>query len=147
MDNAVLPPDRKWYSLRSPPNVNYSDKRSTRLSMGWNNIIVGSNEIHSVAKYYINVVNVIYSFVKPTPPTNILTNKTILKKYSINKGLKVYGKKGKAAVRKQLQQFHDHRVDEPKKSQDLSYEQQRRSLAYLIFLKLKINEVTINGGI
>ena len=48
VDNGVLPPERKGYSLRKPPNVKYSDKRANRISMGWNNLIVGSNEIHSV---------------------------------------------------------------------------------------------------
>ena len=69
----------------------------------------------------------------------------ILNQYSIKQGLKVFGKKGEAAVRKELQQFHDRRVLEPNKPQDLSYEQRRRSLAYLMFLKLKIYEVTIKG--
>ena len=50
VDNKVLPHDRKDYILRNHPNVNYSDKIATRISMGWNNLIVGSNEIHSVAK-------------------------------------------------------------------------------------------------
>ena len=98
--------------------------------MGWNNIIVGSNELYSVAKSYINVVNSITYFVKPKPPTNIITNDTILSHYSINKVLNVFGKKGEAAVRKELQQFHYCRVVELKKPQDLSYEQWRRSLAY-----------------
>ena len=83
LDNEFLPTDIKGYILRKPPNVNYSDKRATCLSMGWNNLIVGSNEIHSVAKSYINVVSAITYFVKPTPPTNIITNKTILNQYSI----------------------------------------------------------------
>ena len=74
VDKKVLPTDRKGYILRNPPNVNYSDKRATRRSMGWNNIIFGSNELHSVAKAYITVVNAIASFVKPIPPTNIITN-------------------------------------------------------------------------
>ena len=103
VDNKVLPPERKGCILRNPPNINYSDKRSTRLSMGWNNIIVVSNEIHSVAKAYVNVINAITSFFKPTSPTNIITNKTILTQYSIKQGLKVFGKKGGAAVRKELQ--------------------------------------------
>ena len=122
VDKKVLPPERKGYILRNPPNVNYSDKRATWLSMGWNNLIVGSNEIHSVAKAYINVVNAITYFVKPTPPTNIITNETILTQYSINQGLKVFGKKGEAELRKGLHQFHDRSVVEPKKPQDLSYE-------------------------
>ena len=105
--------------------------------MGWNNLIVGSNEIHSVAKAYVNVVNAITSFIKLTPSTNIINNKTILTQYSIKQGLNVFGKKGGAAVQKELQQFHDHRVVEPNKPQDLSYEQRRSSLAYLMFLKLK----------
>ena len=37
--------------------------------MGWNNLIVGSNEIHSVVKAYINVVNAIYLF-RQTNTTN-----------------------------------------------------------------------------
>ena len=105
--------------------------------MGCNNPIVGFNEIHSIAKAYIHVVNAITSFVKLTPPTNIITNETILTQYSIKQVLKVFGKKCKAEVRKELQQFHDRRVVEPKKPQDLSYEQRRRSLAYMMFLKLK----------
>ena len=145
MDNKVLPPERKGYILRNPPNVNYSDKIATRLSMGWKNLIVVSNEIHSVAKASFNVVNAITSFFRPTPPTNIITNENILTQYSIRQGLKVFGKKVEAAVRKELQQFHYRRVFKPKKPQDLSYEQQRRSLAYLMFLTLKSDEVTIKG--
>ena len=100
VDKKVLPTERKGYILRNPPNVNYSDKRATWLSMGWNNIIVGSNEIHSVAKAYVNVVNAITYFFKPTPPTNIITNETILTQYSIKQGLKDFGKKVEAAVQK-----------------------------------------------
>ena len=76
-------------------------------------ILVGSNEIHSVVKAYINVVNDITYFFKPTPPTNIISNRIILTQYRINQGLKVFGKKGEAAVRKELQKFHDRRVVEP----------------------------------
>ena len=68
--------------------------------MEWNNIIVGSNELHSFAKAYINVVNSITYFAKPTPPINIITNDTTPNQYSINKGLKVFEKKGEASVRK-----------------------------------------------
>ena len=66
--------------------------------MVWNNLIVGSNELHSVAKSYIYVVNAIDYFAKPTPPTNIITNETILTQYSINQGLKVFGDEGEDAV-------------------------------------------------
>ena len=66
--------------------------------MGSKNLIVGSNKIHSVAKAYINVFNAIASFVKPTPPTNIIINETILTQYSIKQEPKVFGKKGEAAL-------------------------------------------------
>ena len=100
VENKVLPTERKGYILSNPPNVNYSEKRATRISMGWNNLIFGSNEIQSAEKAYVNVVNAITSFVKLTPPTNIITNKTILTQYIIKKGLKVFEKKGEAAVQK-----------------------------------------------
>ena len=99
-DNKVLTPDQKGYILMKPPNVNYSDKISTRRSMGWNNITVESNEPHSVAKSYVNVVNAIATFVKRTPPTNIIFNETILIQYSIKQGLKVFGNKYGYAARK-----------------------------------------------
>ena len=67
-----------------------------------NNIIVSFNELHSVLKAYVNVVNAIVNFVKPTPPTIIITNETIMTKYSIKQGIKVSGKKEEAAVRKEL---------------------------------------------
>ena len=129
----VLPSEKKGYRQRNPPNVKYI------------NLIVGPNELHIVTKAYANVVNAIAYFVKPTPPANIITNKTILTQYSIKQGLKVFGKKGEATVRNKPQKFHDHRVVEPNKTQDLSYEQRRRSLAYLIFLKVKSDEVKIKG--
>ena len=91
VDNKVLPTEIKGYILKNPPNFNYSDKISTWLSMGWNNLIFGSNELHSVAKFYINVLNAITSFVKPTPTTNIITNDTILTQYIIKQVLKVFG--------------------------------------------------------
>ena len=146
-DNEVLPPEKKGCSLRNPPNINYSDKIPTWRSMGWKNRIVRSNELHSVTKAYVKVVNDIATFVKPKPPTNIITKETILTKYSIKQGLKVFVKKGEAEVQKLLQQFHDRRVFEPKKPQDLSYEQLRRSMAYMMFLKLKRDDVTIKGRV
>ena len=110
-----------------------------------NNLFFGSNELHSVAKAYINIVNDISSFVKPTPPANIITNETILQQYSIKQGLNFFGNKDEAEVRKELHEFYDSRVVESKKPQELSYEQRRRSIAYLMFLKLKSNEVKIKG--
>ena len=68
--------------------------------MVWKNIIVGSHSLHSVAKAYVNFVNAISTFVEITPPTNIITNKTILTQYTIKQGHKVFGKKGETALQK-----------------------------------------------
>ena len=78
--------------------------------MGWKNIIFGPNELHSTAKFYVNVVNAIAYFVKPNPPTETITNETILAQYSIKQGLKVFGYKSQASVRKELQKFYYCRV-------------------------------------
>ena len=51
--------------------------------------MVASNEIHSVAKAYINAVNDIEKHFKPTPPTNIITNETTLTQYIIKQGLDI----------------------------------------------------------
>ena len=74
-----------------------------------------------------------------------MTNDTILTQYSINQGISVFGKKREVAVQKELQQFHGLRGFWPKKPQDLNYEQWRRILEYLMFMKLNIDEVTIKG--
>ena len=96
--------------------------------MGWKKNIIVFNEIHSVAKAYVNIVNVISTFTKPNPKDNIITNDTILTQYIIKKGLSVFVNKGEAAVQKELNQFHSLRVVDPNKPQDLSYEHQERIL-------------------
>ena len=63
--------------------------------------------------------------------------------YSNKQLLKCFGKKGETAVQKQLQQFHDRRVFDPNNPRDLTYEQQSKSLAYLIFLKLRNDKIAI----
>ena len=68
--------------------------------MGWSNLIVGSNELHSVAKSYVNAVNNISTFVKPMSPTKIITNENILMQYIIKQGIKVFVQKDEAALQK-----------------------------------------------
>ena len=93
VDNKFLHPEKKGYILKNPPDINYSNKISNWRSTEWNNLIIGSNELHIVVKANVNVSNTIATFVKPTPPTNIITNETIRTQYSINQGLKVFGNK------------------------------------------------------
>ena len=64
------------------------------------NLIIVSHALHNVAKAYFNVINSTSAFVEHTPPTNIITNDTILNQYINKQGLKVFGLKGEAGVKK-----------------------------------------------
>ena len=68
--------------------------------MGLSNLIVGDRALQNVSMNYFNVINYIITFVEPTPPTNIITNETIMIQYIITQGLKIFEKKGEAAVQK-----------------------------------------------
>ena len=68
--------------------------------MVWSNLIVGSHSLHSISKAYVNVVKAISTFVELTPPTNIITNETILNQHSIKQGHKFFGKKVEATLQK-----------------------------------------------
>ena len=116
-----LPPERKGYFLQNPPNINYNDERDNQRSMGRRNLIVGARDLQNVAVAYVEVVNTITTFVEPTPQTNILKNETILTQYIIKHGIQLFQQKGKSAVRKELQQFHNHRVVESKKPHGITY--------------------------
>ena len=41
--NELLPTYQKCFSLGNPPNVNYRNKKASRSSMGWKNLIIISN--------------------------------------------------------------------------------------------------------
>ena len=108
--------------------------------MGWRNVIVGSRDLHNS---YNNAVKSIAIFVGTTTPVNIITNDTIMAQYTINQGLQVSRVNGEAAVRKKLQQVHDQGVVEPKKHHGLTYAQLKKVLEYLMFIKIKNDEVMI----
>jgi hypothetical protein len=69
---------------------------------------------------------------------------TVMTKMNMKKGIKVFGQDGFDAVLKELQQLHDHGVLEPKHDHELSTEDKKRVLQYLMFLKKKRNG-TIKG--
>ena len=56
---------------------------------------------------------------------------------SMKKGLKMFGEGGYAAVKKEMQQLHDRKVMQPVCRKDLSPEQKKEALGYLMFLKKK----------
>ena len=51
--------------------------------MGWIKLVVGTLSLQIFFKAYLNFVNAITNSVEPTPPTNIITNETILAQYII----------------------------------------------------------------
>ena len=63
--------------------------------MEYNNLVVGSHTIYNFTKDYINVLNDIFTFIDTTPPTNIITNETILTQYIIRQEIKVFCKKAR----------------------------------------------------
>ena len=62
---------------------------------------------------------------------------TVLTQYTLKKGLQVFGPKGTEAVFSEMKQLHDRQVCEPINEKDLSREQKRKALGYLMFLKQK----------
>ena len=56
---------------------------------------------------------------------------------SMKKGLQVFGEGGYAAVKQEMQQLHDRKVMQPIRRKDLTPEQKREALGYLMFLKKK----------
>jgi hypothetical protein len=56
---------------------------------------------------------------------------------SMNRGLKEFGAAGLAAVSKEMQQLHDRKVMTAKASRDLTPDERKESLGYLMFLKRK----------
>jgi hypothetical protein len=56
---------------------------------------------------------------------------------NMRKGLKVFGEDGVAAVKKEMLQLHERKVMEPCHAADLTPEQKKEALAYLMFLKRK----------
>ena len=57
----------------------------------------------------------------------------ILTQYHVSKGLKVFGQKGANAVLQELKQLHDRMVMEPISANELSKEEKKSSLEYLMF--------------
>ena len=57
--------------------------------------------------------------------------------YTLSKGLQAFGPLGKEAVFREMQQLHQRKVCESHEATDLSANQHKASLGYLMFLKQK----------
>ena len=64
--------------------------------------------------------------------------------FPVKKGLKIFGARGEAAVKKEMKQLHDRRVLKPVHRKNLSREQIGMALSYLMFLKEK-RDGTVKG--
>jgi hypothetical protein len=60
--------------------------------------------------------------------------------YHVNKGLKVFGERGREAVMKEMKQLDDLEVIQPQNWSELTAEQRQTALPYLMFLTEKRDE-------
>lgn len=56
---------------------------------------------------------------------------------SMKKGIRLFGKEGVSAVRREMSQLHERNVMKPKHKKEMSPDQHKEALAYLMFLKCK----------
>jgi hypothetical protein len=64
-------------------------------------------------------------------------NHTIMTQYHVSKGLNVFGKEGTDAVMSELKQLHERLIPDPKDLDELTKEEKKASLQYLMFLTKK----------
>jgi hypothetical protein len=66
-----------------------------------------------------------------------MTRPLSMAQVNMKKGLKMFGEDGVIAVRAEIKQLHDRNVMAAKKATELTAQQKRQALAYLMFLKRK----------
>ena len=64
----------------------------------------------------------------------------MLTQMNVKEGIKRYGDKGYDALMKELQQLHVRQALLPLKKEYMSYEQRKKALKYLMFLKENMME-------
>ena len=143
-ENDILPPEQKGHCLRNPTTINYNGGRANHNYMVGRNMIIGSHSLQNFSKAYVNIVIDITTFVEPTPPTNIITNDTILTQYIIKQGLKNFEKRRGCSTKiiATVSQPQSCRVKDASRPQ---YEQQGKILTYPMLLKLKNGKIKIKG--
>jgi len=60
---------------------------------------------------------------------------------SVKQGIKAFGERGSDAMLKELNQLHEQKALLPLRKEDMSYEQTKRALRYLMFLKEKCDSI------
>jgi hypothetical protein len=69
--------------------------------------------------------------------TYLILESIVLTQYNLKQGIKKFGDKGKQSVLNELQQLYDRGVIEPIDPSDLTPEERKGALRYLMFLKEK----------
>jgi hypothetical protein len=68
---------------------------------------------------------------------HLILENIVMTQYNMKQGIKKFGKKGKQAVLAELQQRYDRELMEPVNKYDLTGEERKGALRYLVFLKEK----------
>ena len=76
-------------------------------------------------------------FNKEVHEITYFINHVVLTQYGMRKDLQVFGNQGLAAIKKELQQFHDLDVINPINVKTMTKQQKSRALSCLMFLKEK----------
>ena len=85
---------------------------------------------------HLNVLIAIAKFHKPNVETNMV-NHYLLSQYVMKKWIKMFGERGVRAFQKGLDQLHYRKAIKTRFPRELTAEQKRISISYLMFLKEK----------
>lgn len=99
------------------------------------NLFCGGYEkaIRKIADYHARIVLVSQAIEQ----YNNIEASLVTPQYGVKRGLEIFGEKGAEAVLKELKQLHDLSVVSPVHPRDMTKEEIKRALPYLMFLKRK----------
>jgi hypothetical protein len=88
---------------------------------------------------HVHAMHALVNYGKVMSPNikNVVMGLAMAQQYHVNKGLKVFGERGKEAVMKELKQLDELEVVNPRNWSELTAEQRRTALPYLMFLTEK----------
>jgi hypothetical protein len=94
---------------------------------------------------HLNVMNSLINYGQVMKPgiKNVVNGLLMAQQYHVNKGLKVFGERGREAVMKEMKQLDELEVIKPRNWSELTPEQRRTALPYLMFLTEKRDESII----
>ena len=91
---------------------------------------------------HVHAMHTLVNYGKIMTPgiKNVVMGLAMAQQYHVNKGLKVFGERGRDAVMKEMKQLDDLEVIQPRNWSELTAEQRRKALPYLMFLTEKRDE-------